>query len=145
VDGRQAVFTWPSQHRAFSAWLIDQGYCFNAGEWSFPDSTLRGVYSRNCVYGRVTGWDAFEPALSLAEQADLGDLWHCASQMPREWYQQDRAGLSRLIETLHKRRSITRDLITQFRQHERNPFPNWKHTPQVAVTDLPADAQECRA
>jgi hypothetical protein len=145
VDGRQVVFTRPSQHRRFSAWFIDQGYCFNAGEWSFPDSVLRGVYSRNSVYAHVTGWDAFEPALSLAEQADLGDLWQCASQMPREWYQQDRAGLSRLIETLHKRRSVIRDLITQFRQHERNPFPNWKHTPQVAVPDLPADALECRA
>lgn len=144
VDGRQAVFTRSSQHRAFSAWLIDQGYCFNAGEWSFPDSTLRGVYSRNCVYGHVTGWDAFEPALSRAEQADLGDLWHCASQMPREWYQQDRAGLSRLIETLHNRRSIIRDLIMQFRQHDRNPFPNWKRT-QVAVPDLRTDALECRA
>ena len=44
----------------------------------------------------VTGWDAFEPALSLAEQSDLGDLWQCASQMPREWYQEDRAALSRL-------------------------------------------------
>jgi hypothetical protein len=65
--------------------------------------------------------------------------------MPREWYQQDRAGLSRLIEILHKRRSITRDLITQFRQHERNPFPNWKHTLQVAVPALPADGAGCRA
>jgi hypothetical protein len=97
------------------------------------------------VYTHVTGWDAFEPALSLAEQADLGDLWQCASQMPPEWYQQDRAGLSRLIETMHKRRSVIRDLITQFSQHQRNPFPNWKHTPQVAVPDLPADTLECRA
>lgn len=47
VDGRQAVFTRPTQHCRFSAWFIDQGYCFNAGEWSFPDSALRGVHCRN--------------------------------------------------------------------------------------------------
>ncbi|MBZ5489844.1 MAG: hypothetical protein LAO76_02815 [Acidobacteriia bacterium] len=103
------------------------------------------MYSRNCVYHHVTGWTDFEPALSLAEQSDLGDLWQCASQMPREWYQGDHAGLSRLIETLHKRRSMIRDLIARFRQHERNPFPNWKHTAQVAVPALPAESLECRA
>jgi hypothetical protein len=63
--------------------------------------------------------------------------------VPHEWYQGDRARLSRLIETLHERRSMIRDLITQFRQNARNPFPNWKHTPQVAV---PAQAAVgCRA
>ena len=28
----------------YTATFIDQGYCFNAGEWTFPDSPLRGVY-----------------------------------------------------------------------------------------------------
>jgi hypothetical protein len=34
----------------FTATLIDQGYVFNAQQWHFPDSPLRGVYARNCVY-----------------------------------------------------------------------------------------------
>lgn len=143
ADGRQAVFTRPSQHRGFEATFIDQGYCFNAGEWSFPDMALRGVYYRNYVYRHVTGWEDFEPALSLAEQSEMYQLWQCAWQMPKEWFDgEDR--LRRLLETLHKRRLMIRDLITDFRQHERNPFPNWKHTPQVAVPALPADALECR-
>jgi hypothetical protein len=145
ADARQAVFARPSHSRRYSTWFIDQGYCFNAGEWSFPDRDLRGVYSRNCVYHHVTGWTDFEPALSRAEQSDLGDLWQCASQMPREWYQEDRTGLSRLIETLHKRRSMIRNLITQFRQHERNPFPNWKHAPLVAGPAASVQPPECRA
>lgn len=29
--------------------MIDQGFCFNAGEWSFPDAPLRGLYTRNRV------------------------------------------------------------------------------------------------
>jgi len=144
ADGRQAVFTRPSQYRRFSAWFIDHGYCFNAGEWSFPDMALRGVYYRNYVYSHVTGWNDFEPALSLAEQVESHQIWQCACDMPREWYQEDSNGLRRLVDTLYKRRLIIRDLITQFRQHERNPFPNWKHTPQVAVPALPVDAVECR-
>jgi hypothetical protein len=64
--------------------------------------------------------------------------------MPKECYQEDSNGLRRLVDTLYKRRIIIRDLITQFGQHERNPFPNWKHTPQVAVPALSADALECR-
>ena len=145
ADSRQAVFTRPSQYRRFSPTFIDQGYCFNAGEWSFPDMALRGVYYRNYVYRPVTGWNDFEPALSRAEQVEAHQLWQCACDMPKEWYQEDSNGLRRLVDTLYKRRLIIRDLITQFRQHERNPFPNWKHTPQVAVPALPADALECRA
>jgi hypothetical protein len=144
ADGRQAVFTRPSQYRRFHTWFIDQGYCFNAGEWSFPDMALRGVYYRNYVYRHVTGWNDFEPALSLAEQSEMYQLWQCAWQMPKEWFDgEDR--LRRLLETLHQRRSMIRDLITQFREHERNPFPNWKHTAQVAVPALPAESLECRA
>lgn len=34
--------------------MIDQGFCFNAGEWNFPDAPLRGLYARNRVYEGVT-------------------------------------------------------------------------------------------
>jgi hypothetical protein len=29
--------------------MIDQGFCFNAGNWDFPDAPLRGLYARNRV------------------------------------------------------------------------------------------------
>src|ERR1043166_9281243 len=70
ADGRQVAFGKRLRQRKLTASFIDQGYCFNAGEWSFPDAPLRGVFARNCVYQDVTGWDAFEPALSKAEEAD---------------------------------------------------------------------------
>jgi len=44
------------RERKFYASFIDQGYCFNAGDWTFPDAPLRGVYPRNEVYERVSGW-----------------------------------------------------------------------------------------
>ncbi len=36
ANGRQAAFWRKSRERRYTATFIDQGYCFNAGEWSFP-------------------------------------------------------------------------------------------------------------
>jgi len=125
-DGRQAVFVKPVGTRSYRAVFIDQGYCFNAGEWNFPDSPLRGVFARDSVYERVTGWESFEPVLSRIEQIELADLWKIAREIPEDWYRSDADGLSRLIGTLYPRRTLLRELITGFRKSSRNPFPNWK-------------------
>lgn len=38
ADGRQAVFCQKTpRSRRYNATFIDQGYCFNASEWNFPD------------------------------------------------------------------------------------------------------------
>jgi hypothetical protein len=127
ADGRQVVFTKPATARKYSAAFIDQGYCFNCSEWNFPDSPLRGVYARNCVYQHVTGWESFEPALSRAEQVDSAELWRLTEGLPGEWWSRygSASDLARLIETLHQRRPSIRDLIRAFRNSTRNPFPNW--------------------
>jgi len=122
ADGRQAVFSRKDKWRAT---FIDQGYCFNAGEWDFPDAALRGVYAKNCVYKHVVGWDTFEPTLTRAEEMDIDEIWRVAAAIPQEWYEFDRDGLDRLVGVLYKRRTVIRDLITAFRQSSRNPFPNW--------------------
>jgi hypothetical protein len=126
ADGRQAIFCRrTSRCHRYTATFIDQGYCFNAGEWTFPDFPLRGVYANNSVYETVTGWEAFEPALTRAESMDEGRLWQFASDIPEEWYEGDRNGLERLVEKLSKRRGIIRTLINDFRQSPRHPFPKW--------------------
>lgn len=124
-DGRQAVFSRNGKQRHYHATFIDQGYCFNAGEWDFPDSALRGVYARNIVYEQVRGWDAFEPALTRAEEIDVDAIWQIAAALSPEWYEFDRAGLDRLVDTLYQRRRNIRDLITAFRESSRAPFANW--------------------
>jgi hypothetical protein len=127
ADGRQAVFHHkrPRSQR-YTATFIDQGYCFNAGEWTFPDYPLRGVFANNCVYEGVTGWDAFEPALTRAEEMDSDTIWRCAADIPEEWYEGDRDGLHQLVEALYRRRGLIRRLISIFRESARNPFPNWR-------------------
>jgi hypothetical protein len=145
-DGRQAIFcrkTLRSQRH--HATFIDQGYCFNAGDWTFPDCPLRGVYGNNCVYQSVTEWEAFEPALSKAEAMDSDTIWRCAAEIPEEWYEGDRDGLSRLVDALHKRRGAIRNLIGEFRRSSRNPFPNWRESPADCAMPLAASDRSLEA
>ena len=74
----------------------------------------------------MTDWQWFEPTLSRIEKITRFDLWKFAMEIPPEWYQHDTIALSRLIERLHKRRSMIRDLITNFRTSAHDTFPNWK-------------------
>lgn len=145
-DGRQAIFSKARRRQRYVATFIDQGYCFNAGEWTFPDYPLRGAYANNCVYQGVVGWEAFEPALSRAEEMDAHTIWRCAAGIPEEWYEGDRDGLDRLVETLRHRRQTIRNLITEFRRSSRNPFPSWRESPAnsampVAARDRSLEAQ----
>jgi hypothetical protein len=144
-DGRQAIFWKALRRKRYSATFIDQGYCFNAGEWIFSDYPLRGVYANNCVYERVMGWEAFEPTLSRAEEMDAHTIWRCATEIPEEWYEGDRDGLDRLVQALHHRRGAIRNLITEFRRSSRNPFPNWRESPADSAMPLPARERSLEA
>ena len=131
TNGRQAVFWKRIRDKKYTASFVDQGYCFNAGEWTYPDSPLRGVYPRNEVYAEVRGWESFEPWLSRIENADPQVLWEIAETVPPEWYGAILEDLERLIERLVERRNQVRDLIDGFRKSTREPFQNWRE--QVAA------------
>jgi hypothetical protein len=117
----------PVDTNAYTAMMIDHGFCFNAGEWDFPDAPLRGLYARQRVYESVAGMDAFEPWLERLEkhisEAVLGEE---AERIPPEWYQDDWDALARLLEKLYARRGRVRELIMSARNSSRAPFPNWK-------------------
>ena len=132
-NGRQAVFERRQRERKYRATFVDQGFCFNAGEWDFPDSPLRGVYTRNSVYTRIAGWQDFEPWLSRLEQMDPQVLWATAEAVPPEWYGGDLATIERLMEDLLGRRGRIRELIAAFRDSDREPFPNWEKRLSIAV------------
>lgn len=132
-NGRQAVFERKARERKYKACFIDQGYCFHAGEWSFPDAPLRGVYARNTVYAGVTGWESFEPWLGRVEAMAAERLWAIAEAVPPEWYGGDLAVIERLMEQLMSRRGKVRELIGAFRESGREPFPNWKSGVKVVV------------
>jgi len=124
ADGRQVVLHKEMRERKYNAKFIDFGYCFNAGEWSFPDVPLRGVYGLNDVYERIKSWDDFAPWLSRIERFPARQLQGIADEIPCEWYG-ERAELQRLLDSLLERRSMVRQLIEGFRASSRNPFPGW--------------------
>jgi hypothetical protein len=132
TNGRQTVFfheqdqvTDPAFFR-YKTRMIDQGFCFNAGEWNFPDAPLRGLYARNRVYQAVTGMESFAPWLRrLEEQMTERVLDEISKDIPPSWYEDDYDALLRLLEQLYRRRSRVPDLILEAKKSQRQPFPNW--------------------
>lgn len=133
ANGRQALFHRKARERRWSAAFIDQGFCFNAGEWRFVDAPLRGVYARNLVYRGIAGWPSFEPWLSRIEALAQEKVWAIAETLPPEWYDGAAEVLEKLVEQLLERRARVRDLIGAFRNSSRQPFPNWERAGRAAV------------
>jgi hypothetical protein len=125
ANGRQAVFTRRQRERRYKAVFIDFGYCFHAGDWTFEDAPLRGVFYRNDVYRNVTGWESFEPWLKRIETMSAETVWNAANDVPPAWYGGDLADMEKLVEKLLGRRGRIRELIEAFRNSDRRPFPNW--------------------
>ncbi len=139
-DGRQVVFCRPKPRARMRAFFIDWGFVFNAGDWTFPDSPMRGVYSRNMVYQTVTDWDAFEPWLSRIEQFPEADLQAIMAAIPPEWATGD--DLAQLQGAILDRRSKVRDLIESVRLSPRAPFENWRSdTTTMPLRHLPLELQ----
>ena len=46
VDSAEAGKQSESSYFAYRTLMIDQGFCFSAGDWKFPDAPLRGLYAR---------------------------------------------------------------------------------------------------
>jgi len=125
TDYRQVVYRRNGSERGYSVVFIDQGACFNLGEWNFPDAPLKGVFAQNCAYSAVRGWESFEPWLSRIEHFDPQALWAIAEAVPQEWYGGEICELDRLVKKLIDRRCRVRELIIQFKNSGKVPFPNW--------------------
>lgn len=126
-DGRQVIFHRAADDSAtpYSVSMIDQGFCFNDGEWTFPDSPLRGIYPRRLVYEKVTGFGSFEPFLSRIENLSTRELEACALGIPQKWCEPHPDHLVKLLETLHERRRSLRQAIIDAKNSSLAPFPNW--------------------
>jgi hypothetical protein len=138
-DGRQVVFCRPKPRARMRAYFIDWGFVFNAGDWTFPDSPCRGVYSRNMVYQSVTDWDAFEPWLSRIEQFPEAKLRAIMAAIPPEWATS--GDLDRLQAAILDRRSKVHDLIESVRLSTRAPFENWCSVAVAPRRQLPLEVQ----
>jgi hypothetical protein len=126
-DGRQVIFyrSATDEEPYYSVAMIDQGFCFNDGDWTFPDSPVRGIYPRRLVYEKVTGMESFEPFLSRIENLTTHELEECALGIPKDWCEPDPDQIARLIEVLYTRRRILRQAIIDAKNSPLAPFPNW--------------------
>ncbi len=127
-DSRQVIFHRPAAetHSPYAVTMIDQGFCFNDGDWTFPDNPLRGLYPRRLVYEIVTGLESFEPFLSQVENISADKLEGCAKDIPRKWCEPYPDQLPRLLSVLYERRRILRQAIIDIKNSSTAPFPNWQ-------------------
>lgn len=126
TDGRQVIYGRHDLGAPYQAWMIDQGFCFNSGEWNFPDSARRSLHARNVVYRQARGIECFEPWLvKLESEIGLQVLWDIAKTIPPEWYKSDSGALRRLLEQLDARRCKVRELLFESRRASPNIFSNW--------------------
>jgi hypothetical protein len=113
--------------RVYRTVMIDQGFCFNAGEWNFPDAPLRGLYARSRVYEGVTGMDSFGPWLErLEKRVTEKVLAELAEEIPPAWYEDDYDAVLRLLEQLQRRKRRVEELILSAKCSNRQPFSSWK-------------------
>jgi hypothetical protein len=132
TDGRQIILARQDRGTPCRAWMIDQGFCFNSGEWNFPDSPRRGLHARNVVYQQVRGIKSFEPWLAkLESEIGMKVLWNIAETIPPEWYESDLRALRRLLEQLDARRCRVRELLFASRRASPYAFPDWTEQSQT--------------
>jgi hypothetical protein len=132
TDRRQAViFRQPDSYSGdspcyFQVSMIDQGFCFDGGNWKFPDAPKRSFYVNTDVYLDVTSLESFEPWLDrLENKITLSMLWEDAEAVPIEWLDNNLSDWRKLIEHLYARRTRVRELIWSARNVSPRTFPNW--------------------
>jgi len=126
TDPRQVIFGRREGHRRYDAWMIDQGFCFNGGEWNFPDKPRRNLYDRTVVYEQVHGIESFEPWLARLESEKVARaLVGIAKTIPPEWFEFDFESFHRLLKQLDSRRGMVRELLSWAKVVAPQSFPNW--------------------
>jgi hypothetical protein len=125
-DARQAVFyrSAPEPGWSYTVLLIDQGFCFNAEHWNFPDSPVRSLYPRRLVYDSVTSLESFEPFLSKIKNLQLANIEACVADIPSEWCSPEPGELELLVRRLHARRKRIAELIIDSKTHSHH-FRHW--------------------
>lgn len=129
-NSRQTIFSRPAEEEGspYEPWLIDQGFCFNAREWNFPDGSVCGIYPRCTVYESVRGVGSFEPFISRIECLEPWEIGCCARNIPSEWCGEPPGQILGLSERLCERGGRIRRAVVDAVNARRQLFPHWSNT-----------------
>ncbi len=138
-DSRQAIFfrarlsDWRPNAQGnplqvgFVAQMMDHGYLFDGPNWEFRDAPLFGLFFRPIVYEKVRGLDDFSPWLERIQNFPEEIMDRVLREVPESWLPGDeRDQLTRLLETLLKRRKRVPQFIEDCTRGRVNPFPAWQ-------------------
>jgi hypothetical protein len=132
ADGREVVFFQTRTACKWHALMVDQGFCFNADQWNFPDGDARlwARFYHLDVYRSVTGIESFDPWLTRLDEIDENMIAEAVRGIPPEWHGETEAVVGSLIEQLERRRSRVRQLLWSMQRSykfykSRDIFPNW--------------------
>jgi hypothetical protein len=138
TDGRQFLFLRGRSGR-YSMVGIDQGFCFNQGEWNFPDAPMWGFYFDKAVYRHVRSMDDFEPWLSRIEtEFSMDTLLDAAKDIPPEWYDHNDGAFIQLLEKLNRRRTKIRELLREWCPKLPLIFPHWGDPQRYCTSSVAA-------
>src|ERR1700678_1387385 len=111
TNGRQSFFFRDGAAAEYSAQMIDNGFCFNAGDWNFPDAPLRGLYARHRVYESVNSLDSFSAWLGRVQSITEAEIEKIYSEIPPEWYSFNVESIEKMLQHLLRRKKLVADLI----------------------------------
>jgi hypothetical protein len=114
-DSRQAIFIrerLSGQTPRFRAYLIDNGLSFGGSRWEFSDVPIAGLFHDRSIYQHPDFRAISHVNVERIQEVPEEILFSIQQGVPEEWLQpQDRQGMSRLLETLAKRRTTLHDTI----------------------------------
>jgi hypothetical protein len=113
-DTRQAIFcrtVGDEGLSCYSAFMIDNGYCFNGASWELKTSKVVPLYFDTKVYEPCWFEDVIEQWLAKLNRIPEAAVRELADAVPEEWLEGDREALDSLLEQLILRRGIVAELL----------------------------------
>ena len=120
--------TGPSELGMFGAYFAWEMGVPLAASWH---TNLHEYAARRMAW--LTGRMAESRGAAIEGGVEAGALWEIAEAVPPEWYGGDTAVIERLMEQMLRRRSKVRELIGEFRNSDREPFPMWASGKTIVV------------
>lgn len=101
----------------YTAFMIDQGDCFNRNDWNFPD-LARQAGRREVEYGSAFTARKAERWVRKVERVSPEDIRSAAEGIPRCWLGNQTSEFDSLLAAISDRTQLIRQLVTRRAEHE---------------------------